>query len=175
MPDLIAIADLRTVCGLNANVEERKVRAGIREAHIRLKKHLGTALYDLVYASPATERFANILADGKGYGKELMCWTALAVSYPALHADADRAGVYTKSGDEHESVSANGLRMLKAQAESFAESRQDLLLSYLEDNRTTYPELDTITGSEDRITSRNSRSPGGIVMRRSARQDHYRG
>jgi hypothetical protein len=65
--------------------------------------------------------------------------------------------------------------MLKAQAESVAETRQERLLMWLHDNRALYPELNTRTGSEDRITQQNYSNPGGIVMRRSSRQNSYRG
>lgn len=174
MPDLITITDMQEVCGLNALVEERKVKAWIKEAHLRFEKHLGRALYAALQAAPSEQRFVDLMAEGKGFGKGFLCWTALHLAYPSLTAEADRGGVFTKGGDEYTSVTTGTLSMLRSTAEGVAAARQERLLMWLKDNRSTYQEIDTITGSEDRITERNA-YPGGIVMRRTRSQRSYRG
>lgn len=175
MADLITITDLQAVCGLNKAVEVRKVAAWIKEAHVRFEKHLGRALYALLQAAPTDQRFVDLMAEGKGWGKDYLCWCALALAYPSLYAEADRGGVLIRNGEEYSSVDSRTLGMLKATAEGSMESRQDFLLSYLKDNVSVYPEWRTITGSEDRITESNTRGVAGISFRRSAKQNTYRG
>jgi len=67
------------------------------------------------------------------------------------------------------------LAMLKATAESAAETRETLLFAYLLDNASAYPELNTYAGSAPRIEAGNSRNVGGVSFRRGRSQTTYRG
>lgn len=176
MPEFITKADIVTVCGLNSLVEDRKVAPWITEAHLRWRKILGGALHDLQQAAPAEPRFINLMADGKGFGKSYLCWTAFALAYPSLAAEADRGGVFVKEeAGKFQSADPRTLAMLKNTAEAAAETREQLLFQYLMDNSAIYPELNTVTGSEDRINSQTARNIGGVSFRRGRAQGAYRG
>jgi len=175
MANLITRADIITICGMNSGVEDRKIAQWITEAHIRFRKHLGVALYAALQASPSETRFVNLMADERGYGKSFLCWLAFSLAYPSLYAEADRAGVFIKKGDQFDSVGERTLSKLVTTAEDAAKVRQGFLLDYLKDNKSTYPELDTITGSEDRIDSTNTESRAGVSMRKANSQRNYRG
>lgn len=176
MAELITKADIVTVCGLNDLVETRKMAPWITEAHLRWRKILGNALYAAQQASPTDTRFVDLMADGKGYGKSYLCWTALGLAYPSLSAEADRGGVFQKEeAGKFQSVTSGTLTMLKSTAEAAAETREQLLFQYLKDNAETYPEFDTITGSEDRINEQTARNTGGVSFRQACAQKAYRG
>lgn len=176
MPDLITKADIVAICGLNNLVEDRKVSPWIKEAHLRWRKLLGPVLYDLQQAAPGEQRFVDLMADEKGYGKSYLCWVALMLAYPSLAAEADRGGVFTKEeAGRFATVSTGTLGMLKATAESAAETRETLLFAYLRDNASTYPEINTYAGSAPRIDAGNSRNVGGVSFRRGHSQTTYRG
>lgn len=164
------------VCGLNSLVEDRKVDPWITEARIRWRKILGTELYNKQQAAPTDTRFVDLMDDEKGWGKSYLCWTAYALSFPFLAAEADRGGVFQKEEQgKFQSVSTGTLAMLKNTAESSAEARERMLLQYLNDNASDYPEWATTTGSEDRIDERTSRNTAGVSFRRSRAQNQYRG
>lgn len=176
MPELIAKSDIVTVCGLNSLVEDRKIAPWITEAHIRWRKILGTALYNAQQANPAAARFVDLMADEKGWGRSYLCWTAFHLAYPSLSAEADRGGVFQKEEvGKFKSADPRTLAMLKNTAESAAEARERMLMQWLRDNASTYPELRVNTGSEDRIDERTSRNVGGVSFRRARAQSQYRG
>lgn len=175
MPELVTISDLQQVCGLNKQVEARKVDPWIRAARLRFEKVIGRTLYGLLISNPGDQRFVDLLAEDKGWGKDYLCWTALALAYTSLYAEADRAGVFKKSGEDYESVEAKVLFDLKATATSESERRLELLMAYLKDNASAYPELPTTVGSEERITEKNTKGVDGLSLRRYPSQSLYRG
>lgn len=170
MPDLIALADLQTVCGLNSQVEARKVVNGIADAHRALKKVLGSTGYELVYATPGD--YTELIA----YTKPYMCWYAMEKSYPDLFAEADRAGVHVKTDPNsgYQAVSASQLSMKVNAARDRAESFLEELIHYLINNPSLYAWYGTNVDGEQRIGT-STRTSGGFSLRRSRRQDSYRG
>jgi hypothetical protein len=175
MPNLITRTDIVNITGLNSLVEDRKMAPWITEVHIRWRKILGRALYDLQQATPSATRFVDLMADEKGWGKSYLCWKALELSYPSLSAEADRGGVFVKEGDGMRAVDPRTLQMLISRAESAAEERERMLMQYLKDNEALFPELETITGSESRIDATKASNTGGISFRKSDKQRSYRG
>lgn len=177
MPELITLSELRTIAKLNSNVEERRVAAAIEDAHIEAEKILGREGYALVYANaptftvqaPNAAAYVTLLT---GYLQPFMAWRAMQRAYPDLHAEADRAGVFTKSGEDFAAVDNRGLATLQAAARDRAEARLERLLTYLQDNAAVFTWVNRSEASEERITKGNG---AGFIMRRSARQDHYRG
>lgn len=176
MANLIVYTDIHTVCGVNSLVEERKLKVWITEAHVIWRKILGKALYDLQQATPAEARFVDLMADEKGWGKSYLCWKALELAYPTLLAEADRGGVFVKEEPGvMKAVDSRTLSMIKGVASGAAETREQMLMKYLRDNLATYPEWETVTGSEDRITEENSRNTLGVSFRKAKAQTPYRG
>lgn len=175
MAELITITDLQEVCGLNRQVEARKIDPWILSARLRFEKILGRTLYGLLVASPSDTRFVDLMAQDKGWGKDYLCWTALGLAYTSLYAEADRAGVYKKTGGDYEAAEKSVLNELRAQAMAEAEAREERLMAYLKDNAAVYSELSTTVGTEERITERNTKGVGGLSLRRYATQQLYRG
>lgn len=177
MPDLIALADVQSIAMLNSLVEDRRVAAAIEDAHLELEKVLGREGYALVYANapafaaqaPNAATYSALLTS---YIKPFMCWRAKQKAYVDMYAEADKAGVYVKTGDDYQSVSGKDLGMIVNQAKDRAEVRLERLLTYLNDNLTVFTWMDNSEDSEERITKQNE---GGFIMRRSTRQDNYRG
>jgi hypothetical protein len=169
MPDIIALSDLQTITNLNSNVEERKVKAGIVDAHREAKKVLGTTLYDLVYATPAS--YTTLI----GYLKYFMAWRAKERAVFDMYAEPDKAGIYVKEGNEHRALSGKELSELKSTYRSRADEYLEELIAYLDNNIDDYPEYEETVDCEERITSDNAKRPGGISFRKSTRQPRYRG
>lgn len=175
MPDLIAIADLRTITQLGDNVEERRMKAGIEDAHREVRKVLGRTGYDIVYAaapsfSSMDAKYTTLLGT---YLKPFMAWRAKQYSYGDNVAEIDKTGVFSRSGEDYSTVSDKTLSLLIAQARTRAEDRLEDLLWYLEENRATFTWYDTTVDGEERQTTQTS--VGGFVMRRARKQDPYRG
>jgi hypothetical protein len=179
MPDLIALTDLQTITGLNRNVEERRVKNAIEDAHRSLKKVLGRTGYAVIYDNAPTftaqtPNEAQYVALLTTYIKPYMAWLAKANAYPDLYAEADTAGVFTKSGEDFSSVSGKDLSMLINTAKGRSEERRDDLIQYLQDNKAVFTWYDTTVPGEERI-DQNTGTRAGISFRRSCRQDSYRG
>lgn len=177
MPDLISITELRSIGKLNANVEERRVSAAIEDVHLELEKVLGRAGYALVYAnaptfsaqSPNTALYTTLYSS---YIQPFMVWRAMQRAYVDMSSEADRAGVYKKTGDDYRSLDDRELSRLIAQARDRAEVRLERLMVFLDDNKTVFTWLETVEDSEERVTKQYT---GGFIARRSKRQDNYRG
>lgn len=178
MPDLIALADLRSIANLNAGVEERRVKTGITAAHLELEKILGRTGYAIVYGEAPNyagqgsnaSAYTTLLTS---YIKPFMAWRALEVAYPDLYAEADRAGVFVKDGDDFRSVNGQELALKIKQAERMSSEYRQRLMEHVRENDSVFTWLDTNVDGEQRIT--NARPTGGFVLRRVSRQDSYRG
>lgn len=175
MPDLIAKSDIVALTNLNNLVEERKLKNGIAAAHLQIEKILGRTGYAAIYAAaPAFSGDATGLsALLTGYIKPLMAWRARQLAYLDMHAEADRGGVFTKSGEDYATVDAKTLSMLIANARDMADEYQDRLIQRLEDNKAVWTWYTTTVTGEERMTTQ--RQAGGFSFRRSAKQDAYRG
>lgn len=180
MPDLIAKSDLVTITRLNSLVEDRKVANGIEDAHIELEKVLGKTGYALVYANapsfsaqaPNSSAYVTLL---NSYIKPFMAWKAKERSTVDLYAEADKGGVFKKSGNDYESVSRNELGMIQAEAGARADMRMERLIDHLESNTSIFTWYGTNVNGEERIDRESTKSMGGISFRKSDRQQSYRG
>lgn len=180
MPDLIALADLQTITGLNDLVELKKTSQGIEDAHLEVEKVLGRTGYALVYANAPL--FAAQGADSAAYVtllnsyiKPFMSWRARQYSLTDQFAGVERAGVFVKSGNDYRSVGSNELMVMQAQYAARADMRLERLLNHLEENKTTFTWFETNVNDEERINKDNTTGPSGISFRRASGQDTYRG
>ena len=182
MANLITKATLVTVCGLNSLVEDRKVDHNIDEAQLRFERVLGVTLYaalktafdaDNSLSGSTNERWRNLMARGKGYGEDLLCWTTMMLSLPGMHSEADRSGVYEKTGEDYRSVSPQTLSIHIADARDRMEHRMEMCLLYLENNASTYPEFATTETGEQRIDK--APAGGGFIFSPSTKTENYRG
>ena len=89
-----------------------------------------------------------------------------------MYAEADRGGVFTKSGEDFHSVTHDDLALLMNTSRTAYESEQARLIDHLTDNPTLYPWYTTDVTGEQRITST---ARAGISFRRSAAQSNDRG
>ena len=167
MPDLIALADLQTITQLNSNVEARKVANAIADVHLEAEKVLGRAGYALIYATPAS--YTSLLT---GYIKPWMAWRARELAYTDMMFEPERAGMVKVVGEGQESVSRSEVADRKAQDRDRAEARLERLLDHLCDNPTLYPWYSATEGGEERIKTSGG---SGFILRRSERQNTYRG
>ncbi len=178
MPDLIALSDLQTITKLNGSVEARRVGNGIQDAHLEIEKVLGRTGYGIVYAaapsfttlSPNTAAYVTLLTD---YIKPLMAWRAKQRSYPDLYAEADKAGVFSKSGEDYSTVDPKALAILIANDRDRADERLQRLIEHLEANTTVFTWYTTNVNGDPRITE--TKSTGGWSFRRARLQDPERG
>jgi hypothetical protein len=170
MPDLITRQTLIDTCGLNSGVEERKLKNGIADAHRAFRKVLGRTGYDLVYATPAS--YTALMA----YATPFLAWYAMEKSYPDLYAEADRAGVFTKSepNSGYSSVSGRDLALKTNSARDRANEFRQELSEYLKNNPTLYPWYKTTLEGEERIDG-DTKSGGGFSFRKAGKQQGYRG
>lgn len=168
MPSIITLADLQTITYLNSQVEARKVAPAIEDAHEACEKVLGRTGYALVYATHAS--YTALLA----YVKPWMAWYAMERAYPDLYAEADKGGVFKKSGEDYASVGGSDLSMKISTARSRAENKLERLQEYLEANIATYTWYGTNVDGEERIDE-TTKAVAGISFHRSTQQDRYRG
>jgi len=166
MPDLIALSDIQTITQLNENVELRKVANAIADVHLEAEKVLGRTGYALVYATPGS--YTALLA----YLKDWMAWRVRELAVTDMVAEFERAGIVKVVGQGQESLSRGEVSDQTTTARTRAQTRLDRLVEYLCDNVATYTWYTTNVDSEERIKGKNS---GGFIMRRSERQDQYRG
>jgi|GEM_PF-6531284 len=168
MPDLITITDVREITGLNSLVEERKLKAGIEDAHRAMKKVLGLTGYALVYATPGNFIVLVLLL------KPWLAWSAREMAMPEMLAEADRGGIFKKGGQDYTPVSARDYAMLTNAARGRAESRLEDVIHHLINNASTYTWYGINVDGEERINN-NTKVAGGISFRRATGQDPYRG
>ena len=166
MPDLIALADLQTITQLNSNVEARKVANAIADVHLEAEKVLGRTGYALVYTTPAS--YTALLA----YLKPWMAWRVREIALPEFISEPEKAGMVKVIGEGQEALTSSDKADQKALARDRSEARLDRLVEYLCDNVATYTWYNTNVSGEERIQGKNS---GGFIMRRSERQNTYRG
>lgn len=171
MAEFITVADIITVCGQNAHLESGRVAPWITQAHRRLEKIMGRTGYAQLESEGSAH--ANWTALFTNYIKEYLCWTALELSYPSLHSQATRTGIHTKSDENYSTVDSKALAMLVSAARGAQETAQARLIDHILDNLTTYTWYGTNVAGEERIT--DNVGGAGIIMRRSTRQNQYRG
>lgn len=171
---LVTGANVRDVTGLNVGVEDRKLKPFIELAQYQLEKILGTTLYDELETAVIADRTLTgetaLIALFEPYICPFLSWRALELAYPRLYAEADRGGVFTKSGDEFASASRNDLASLTNQAKAAADMHQDRLIDFLQDNTSTYTTYNTSVDGEERIRKVYR---AGIALTRSRWQNPH--
>lgn len=174
--NIITPAEVKELTGKATIVKDRKLDPAIHAAQDELEQILGTTLYGDVEASytdatPWTGR-ADLLELWNEYLKHFLSWKTLEIAYPDLYAEALNNGVYTRSGEDYQSVSPRQLEVLIASARGHADRWQGKLIRHLSaltsgDIHVAYA---TSTSYEVRVVKTYQ---GGIITRRSRWQYPY--
>lgn len=175
--NIITGTQVRDITGRAEGVEDRKLDAAIHEAQHELEQVLGVTLYAEVEAAyedtPQWDGRADLETLYEGYLRYYLAWKTLENAYPDLYAEPDRNGVFTRSGEDYQSVSVKGLSMLIAKARSRAERWQIDLLRYirgLDASTAVRVSYDTCVEDEPRV---GKTYRGGVVTRMSRWQTQY--
>ena len=177
MTYLISTGNIIDTCKLGQNVDERKLEAGREAAHLRLEKIMGRTGYAQLIAAVAADTDlsdsgnATWLALMNNYITAYLAWTSFYLSVLPLHSEPTKTGYHVKSGTDYSSVDSRTLGMHENRAKEFMEMYRERVIDHLVDNTTTYTWYSLNVDREERI--RQTRSDGGIIMRRSRWQDHY--
>ena len=134
---LITSAEVKTIAGLNKNVEDRKLRPWIEMAQTDLRKNIGEDGYAALIAWIATPS-APYTALMDGYVKPFLAYKVRQIGAVSLWSEADRNGTFTRSGESYQSDSARTLGMVKADARDLAESWFATMMEYIKDNETDF-------------------------------------
>ena len=177
--NIITAAQVRDHTGKAKGVEDRKLDPPIHFAQHALEEVLGVTLYALLEtayeANPTTLGGADMLALYGQHCVPFLAWKTMEQAYPDLHSEADRNGVFNKSGNDYTTVSGSVLATLTRVAGSRAEVHQKAMLTYLRNLDTTNAiriAFDTCVAGEARTTSTTM---GGITPVRNPWQDHFDG
>lgn len=177
--NIITSSKVKEVCGLDKNVEDRKIDPCIHFAQRDLRQILGRTLYDLVEdADPVGDDTlggdAGLATLYDEYLKPYLAWKTTEKAYPDFWAEASRNGVFQRNGDNYNTVGASGLNTIIAQKRSFAEAFEKDMIEYLNDLSSTDPikiAFDTSVNCEPRTKATNT---GRIMFPKRARSGYSR-
>lgn len=178
--NIITAATVKTVTGLAAGVEARKLEPAMRFAQRDVRQLLGETLYALIeVADPVNDDTlggdADLAALYDDYVQPYLSWKSVERAMPDLWAEPDRNGVFQRNGDNYTTIGASGLNALIAQKRSFAEAYETDMLRYLKNLEGSDPirvAYDTDVDNEPRTKDTyNAR----IITRISPRQYPERG
>lgn len=135
--NLITAATVKEVTGISRNVEDRKIDPAIHDAQHDLKQTLGETLYQLIEdADPVNDATLDgntgLATLYSRFVKSYLAWKSLEYAYPMMHAEPDRRGVFTQSGEGYTPVDGKTLAMLIAKAAARADNRQGEMIRYIE-------------------------------------------
>lgn len=134
---LITSQEVKTLAGMNDNVEDRKITPWIIPAQECLRSAIGKDGYDAIIATlttPDTD-YDTLIAD---YVKPYLAAQVERMAPIPMSAEADRNGTFQRNGETYNSVGMEVLGMMNATARDQAEMRRELMLRYIYDNRTTF-------------------------------------
>lgn len=170
---IISVAVVRDITGLNKNVDDRKIAPFLKLAQEELEKVLGRTLYDeldtAIFADNTLATEADLLTL-MGYIKGPLAWRTLQRSLPRMAAEPTANGVHSVSSTEYNNVDSKALSQQVTDARTAADSGYERLLTFLKDNRATYPTYDDNVGNEERVKGVYH---GGVITRKSRWQYPY--
>lgn len=174
---VITAAKVKELTGRSKNVEDRKFTPAIKRAMIELRDGLGTTGYAALIAAITSD--PDLSGAGNADLKTLrddyiwpwMAWRVIELATVATHAESERNGTYTRSGEDYTAVDGKTLGMIKADAADYASTYMAELYAFLDDdNGVTYTWYEKDSAEEDK--SRESYT-GGIITRRDRWQYPY--
>lgn len=171
---IITPAQVRSIDSLADGVEDRKLNSSILEAQHALEQILGTTLYAQVEAAYPTYT-GDYQTLYEQHARPFLAWKTLEEALPLLSAEADRNGVFEKSGQDYKSVGGSKLATLIRTAGSRAENRQADMLRYLrnlDSSSAVKIAFDECVDDEPRT---NKTYRGRVITRRSKWQRQQSG
>lgn len=177
--NIISVADVKTITGLNKNVEVKLLDVAIHDAQHDLKEALGETLYNRIEAAdPVAD---TTLGGNTGLAtlysrhiKNYLAWCTVGHAYWEMTAGPNRNGVSVKSGDQYAPADGKVVSALQAKAASRAETRLGEMLRYIENLDATdqiYIDFNSCVDDEPRKTE--VANTGRIITRISPWQNPY--
>ena len=156
---LITLAEVKDLTGLNANVDDRKLKSGRDRAHLQCKERLGSTRYDALVAAylldntlagASNEKWRNLKEAGKGELDNYLAWLSYYLSIPALHGEADKAGIFKKEGQEFKPLDKSERAELTTNAKDAYQLYERAMLQWIDDNEDDddLPDVETPTESD---------------------------
>lgn len=156
---IISLTQVKDLCGLNTNVDDRKLKPGRDRAHVQCRERLGTARYDALIAAivdddtlagATYEKWRNLKAAGYGELDNYLAWLSYYLSIPALHGEADKAGLFKKEGADYKPFDKAERAELTTNAKDAYQLYERALLQWIEDNEEDegLPEVENPTESD---------------------------
>lgn len=172
MSYIVSIANVRSECQINANVEDRKLTVGLNLAHVWFEQRIGRSCYDAFLAAIVADPPLDDVGNEKWlallpYAKPFICWVAYFHSLPRLHSEPDREGVFTKSGLDYQTVDGRTLGVHERTTKDAYQLYETRLMQFLKDNATTYTCL--TQGLHPPTVRTDQTFPGGIIAVPSTR------
>lgn len=172
--NLITAAQVRTNTGRAQGIEDRKLDPAIHDAQDELEQILGETLYEDVEtahtANSTTMGGAGMLNLYTQYIVPFLSWKTLENAYPDMFAEADRNGVFKRSGNDYQSVTGRELAELIAKARNRAERFQQKMMRYLNnlsDTDAIKIAFDETVDDEPRVTHS---ARANVILKRNAWQ-----
>ena len=163
---------VKTVTGLSATVEERKLLPFLQSVHNTVKRLLGTTLYNRliteIEADSTLATKADLLELRDDYIKPFIAWEVYARSFSRLYAEFDRNGAHYKNDANTVQAGTDWLKQEGASARDQANEYQEALIDFLNDNSgdgEAFEDYNTTT--DDEAGERIGRTDhGGVYMPR---------
>lgn len=134
---LITSDEVKTMAGLNDNIEARKIVPWIIPAQMCLRSAIGSEGYDAVIATLTTPDSDYDLLKSD-YIKPYLAAQITRMSPIPLASEADRNGTFERQGETYRPVSKSTMGMMNASARDMSEILRDVMLQYIYDNRDTF-------------------------------------
>lgn len=134
---LISSTEVKTLAGLNENVEARKIVPWIIPAQQCLRSAIGKDGYEAILAEAAAPNadYTTLIED---YVKPYLAAQVARMSGIPMAPEADRNGTFEREGETYRPASMKALSMLNASMRDLSEITRDMMLLYIYDERATF-------------------------------------
>lgn len=175
MPNVMTLAQVRSICGISSLVEDQKLQPWLNEAEVRLEKILGRTGMGLLRIAKAADPTFALAGNAdwlalKDHFEAFLAWQTFLLAIPSIHSQPTRNGWHAKGGQEgsetYEPIDQKTLGMNESSVRTALDGREDRLLSELAAGNYTWYSTN-VTG-EERITEPAN---AGISFRRSRWQN----
>lgn len=158
MPNVMTLADVRTICGIVSLVEDFKLQPWLNEAEVRLEKILGRTGMGLLRTAKAADPTFALAGSAdwlalKEHFEAFLAWQTYHLSLPGMHSQPTRNGFHAKGGTEggetYTAIDQKTLAMHETGIRTTLENRQDRLIDACA--RGNYAWYGTTVAGEERI------------------------
>lgn len=134
---LISAEEVRTVAGLNKNIEDRKILPWIPLAQNALRSTIGKDGYDAIVAQSASPDadYETLIED---YVKPYLANEVERMCPVSLTAEADRNGSFEREGETYRPVGNTRLGGMNAEARDKSEMYRNAMLRYIYEQRSVF-------------------------------------